>query len=80
MTSSTGVTPYERWYGEKPDVSNLKVFGCMGHVLVPETERRKWDRKTHSVYASSATIAPLASRDNDHLYNERRRKLWSGEM
>ena len=22
-------TPYERWYGKKPDVSHLRVFGCM---------------------------------------------------
>ena len=22
------MTPYERWYGSKADVSNLKVFGC----------------------------------------------------
>ena len=24
-----GQTPYERWYGKKPNVSHLKVFGCM---------------------------------------------------
>ena len=33
ITTSTGVTPYEQWYGRKPDVSDLKVFGCMAHAL-----------------------------------------------
>ena len=48
MTSSTGVTPYERWFGKRPDVSDLKVFGCIGHALVPDHERRKRDCKTLS--------------------------------
>jgi len=29
-------TPYERWYGRKPDVSHLKVFGCMTYPHIPE--------------------------------------------
>ena len=40
ITMSTGLTPYERWYGRKPDVSDLKVFGCMVYALVPDHERR----------------------------------------
>ena len=26
-------TPYECWYNEKPDVSNLRVFGCIAYYL-----------------------------------------------
>ena len=29
-------TPFECWFGEKPDVSNLRVFGCMCFVHTPE--------------------------------------------
>ena len=32
------VTPYEHWYGKKPDVSNLKVFGCKAYVYVPDAK------------------------------------------
>lgn len=73
VTSSTGVTPYERWYGEKPDVSQLKVFGCTAYALVPEHERRKWDRKTQCLrfvgYGSTSGIKGY------RLFDERRRKL-----
>ena len=41
ITTSTGVTPYERWYGQKPDVSDLKVFRCMAYALVPDYKRCK---------------------------------------
>ena len=36
-------TPYERWYGRKPDVSHFRVFGCMAYAHVPDCERRKLD-------------------------------------
>ena len=39
-------TPYERWYGKKPDVSHLRVFGCVAYAHVPEGERRKLDNKS----------------------------------
>jgi hypothetical protein len=38
-------TPYERWYGRKPRVSHLKVFGCVAYAHVPDSERRKLDKK-----------------------------------
>jgi hypothetical protein len=28
-----GMTPYEAWYGEKPDLSGLKVYGCDAYVV-----------------------------------------------
>ena len=39
-------TPYERWNGTKPDVSNLRVFGCTAYVHVPDEKRKKLDRKS----------------------------------
>ncbi len=36
ITTATGVTPYERWYGKKPDVSNFRVFGCIAYAHVPD--------------------------------------------
>ena len=40
------VTPYERWIGEKPDVSNLRVFGCVAYVHVAREKRSKLDAKS----------------------------------
>ena len=57
VTTSTGLTPYERWYGRIPDVSNMKVFGCVAYALIPDANRRKLDSKTEKLrfigYAST---------------------------
>ena len=39
-------TPYERWYGRRADVGHLHVFGCMAYAHVPDSERRKLDKKS----------------------------------
>ena len=41
-----GMTPYEAWYGRKPHVEHLRVFGCTAYVYVPKDERGKLDSKT----------------------------------
>ena len=38
-------TPFERWFGKKPDVSNLKVFGCVCFVHTPDSLRTKLEPK-----------------------------------
>ncbi|KAM0029839.1 putative RNA-directed DNA polymerase [Helianthus debilis subsp. tardiflorus] len=45
-TAISGKTPYEMWYGEKPSVSHLKVFGCIAYALVPSQVRKKLDAKS----------------------------------
>jgi len=38
-------TPYELWYGFKPSIDHLKVFGNICYVLKLEVRRRKLDQK-----------------------------------
>jgi transposase InsO family protein len=40
-----GKTPFEAWYGKKPNVEHLKVFGCMAYAHIPKDERGKFDSK-----------------------------------
>ena len=40
-------TPYECWFGRKPDVSNLRVFRCLSYVHVPDSQRLKLDPKSY---------------------------------
>lgn len=42
-TSSGPGTPWERFFGKRPDVSNLRVFGARAYVHVPQQLRRKLD-------------------------------------
>ena len=44
-SSFKGATPYERWFGVKPDVEHLRVFGCNVYVHIPDEKRRKLDAK-----------------------------------
>ena len=39
-TSLEGMTPYECLFGQKPDVSNLRVFGCIAFIHIPENKGR----------------------------------------
>ena len=39
------VTPEESFTGKKPDLSHLKVFGCIAYVHVPDELRTKLDPK-----------------------------------
>ena len=40
------MTPYEAWTGDKPNVNNLRIFGCNAYAHVPKDERGKMDLKT----------------------------------
>ena len=42
-------TPYEAWRGNKPKVSQLRVFGCIAYALVNSQARRKLDEKCENV-------------------------------
>jgi hypothetical protein len=40
-----GMTPEEKYSDRKPDLSDLKVFGCIAYVHVPDELRTKLDPK-----------------------------------
>ncbi|KAL8106255.1 hypothetical protein AgCh_029879 [Apium graveolens] len=40
------MTPEEAWSGDKPSVERFRVFGCIGHVHVPDARRTKLDNKS----------------------------------
>ena len=65
-------TPYERWYGKKPDVSHLRVFGCMAYAHVPEGERRKLDSKSKRMRFVGYSLTSKGYR----LFDETNRKLY----
>lgn len=38
-------TPFEAWFGYKPDLKNLRTFGCLCFSYVPQVKRDKLDKK-----------------------------------
>ena len=41
-----GTTPHQAWYGQKPRVEHLRVFGSAAYVHIPKDERGKLDPKS----------------------------------
>lgn len=39
-------TPYELWYGTKPQLGHLKIFGSVGYVHIPDQMRTKFEKKS----------------------------------
>ena len=39
------LTPFELWYGHKPHLQNLKVFGCPAFAHISDAKRKKLDPK-----------------------------------
>ena len=44
-----GVTPYEAWYGQKPDVSFLRTFGSIVHVKDTRPGLKKMDDRSRKM-------------------------------
>jgi len=42
-TALGGKTPYEAWYGSKPNLGHLRVFGCRAVAHVSDELRTKTD-------------------------------------
>ncbi|KAJ8751984.1 hypothetical protein K2173_000730 [Erythroxylum novogranatense] len=40
-----GKTPFEAWFGYKPCLQNMKIFGCLSFSYVPQAKRDKLDKK-----------------------------------
>ena len=45
-SSLDGITPFEAWYGFKPMVKHLRVFGSVCYALVPKEKRKKLESRS----------------------------------
>ena len=66
------MTPNERWHGCKADVSNLKVFGCISFVHVPDQKRKKLDKKS----VKSIFVGYPSNSKGYKLYNPETKKMF----
>ena len=40
------ITPHERYYGKKTDLSHTRIFGAIAYVHIPDEKRKKLDPKS----------------------------------
>ena len=38
-------TPFEMWFGYKPDLSNMRIFGCTAYAMIPKHQTHKLSHK-----------------------------------
>ena len=46
IASLDGITPYKAWFGFKPRVKHLRVFGLVCYALVLKEKRKKLDSRS----------------------------------
>ena len=56
-------SPHEVWYSQKPDLSNLRVFGCVAYALVPAAKRKKFDNRTEKMREDPEALAVPRERE-----------------
>ena len=45
----SGQNPYQLWYGKKPNLNYIRVFGCIVYVHIPDGDRKKLDKKAQKL-------------------------------
>ena len=63
-------TPFEKWYGRKPKVDHMRVFGCIAYAHIPDCKRKKFDEKAEKL----RFVGYSATQKGYRLYNEKTRK------
>ena len=83
-----GRTPHEAWSGRKPDLSHIKMFGCVAYMKTPSVHTSKLDDRSKMVVYLGKEPGTKASRlydpnhrtlhvSRDIVFQER--KFWSWE-
>ncbi|MCO5559842.1 hypothetical protein L7F22_013446 [Adiantum nelumboides] len=69
------VTPEEKFFGKKPDLGHLKVFGCIAYVHVSDELRTKLDPKAEKCPSLQVLSGPQGSSSASAVD-----KPWSGRL
>ena len=67
-----GETPYFLWYGEKPNLKHVRVFGCVVYTHIPSEQRKKLDKKAHRL----RFIGYTETASNYKVWDEEKRKCY----
>jgi len=52
------LTPFEVWYGYKPSLKFVRVFGCLCFTYIPQVKRDKLDKKSEvGIFVGYSTIS-----------------------
>jgi len=85
-----GKTPHEAWSGYTPNVTHLRIFGCVAYIQVPEVKKKKLDNHNEKCifigYSEESKVYklynPLTKKlvvSRDVVFNEAEAWSWSNE-
>jgi hypothetical protein len=64
-------TPYEILFGMRPNVSNLRIFGCKAYPFVFNPRKKKLDDNTYDIKSLYVIFNEEAVLENVNLYRLR---------
>ncbi|KMQ86600.1 retrotransposon unclassified [Lasius niger] len=64
-------TPYEQWFGKKPSIKHLRVFGTNCYTLIPKQLRKKWEPKSKR----GKLVGYTDTDKNYRVWDEERRRV-----
>lgn len=68
-----GSTPFGKWFGSKPELGHLRIFGTECFVQVPkQLKRKKWDPKSKKVFL----VGFEPTTKNFRLFDPDKRKIF----
>ena len=70
-SSLEGQTPYQAWYGKKPNVKYFRVFGSLAYSHILDEQRKKIDPKSQACIF----VGYCENTKSYRLYNPRTRKI-----
>lgn len=68
-SQTPGVSPYELWYGDKPSLQHVRIFGSVGYVHIAKEKRKKLDKK------SVKMLLVGYEQENYRMYDKTTRKI-----
>ena len=63
-------TPYQLWYDQKPDISNLRAFGSTAYAHIPNELRQKFDEKAEQLVMVGYSLRSKGYRLLDPVTNK----------
>lgn len=68
-SQTVNVSPYELWFGQKPSLKHIRIFGSVGYVHVAKEKRKKLDKK------STKLILVGYEQENYRMYDQNTKKI-----
>ena len=72
-TKAVEISPYERWYGKKPNLKHFKVWGCVGYALKAGSEKEKMTSKMQKLRFIGYD---LYNKGANQMWDEEQKKLY----